>query len=489
MKTKTLSAVLLIALSTTTLVSAATPDTNDAKLNKFQKQAIELTRQTVAKQMAIDSVQPTAITMDLPTTIMKALDNNYDVKSALAAYEQAKANVSLAAAAKNPTFSYSYSAGRGGSSAGSTSNSFGNTFSAALPIYTGGKSEGNLEVARLNRESAGAYVTQVEETTKLNAATYYFDLLMAHNKATIADQQVADLQGHVDNVNAQYNVGIVARTDVLASNVSLANAQTTRITAYSNVSLAEANINNLLGLPINTEITITDKEFSYTPYDVTLSQAEAYSMLHRAEVMQSALALQAAKEQVGIAEAGYRPTVSVSASKGVGGDTFAAGNSQSWSIGAGLSWSLWDGGSTQANVKAAKASLAQQEQVNAQNISNVMLDVRKSYLNMQTAEQTIKSTKVAVDQGEENFRIASIRYRAGVGINLDVLDAELNLNNARNDYVQALYDYNTSVATLEKAMGVPIDTRIGYGLQTVDKQAAVQDLAQLTENTKNTNTK
>lgn len=483
MNKKTLSAALLIAFSTTTLASAATVgDTSDAKLNKFQKQALELTRQTVAHQMAIDSVQPTALTLDLPTTIVKALENNYDVKSAVASYEQAQANVSAAGAAKNPSFSYGYNASRGdstGSGTGAT-NSFSQTVSVALPVYTGGAAEGNLTVARLRREAAGAYVVQVEETTKLNAATYYFNLLMAHNKASIADQQVADLQGHVDNVNAQYNVGIVARTDVLASNVSLANAQTTRITAYNSVSLAEANLNNLLGLPVNTEITIADKEFTYTPYDVTLDQAEAYAMLHRAEVMQSALALQVSKEQIGIAESGYRPTVSVNASKGWKGDTFSTGDSRNWSMGAGLSWSLWDGGSTQANVKAAKASYIAQQQANSKNISNVMLDVRQAYLNMQEAAQTIKSTKVAVDQGEENFRIASIRYRAGVGTNLDVLDAELNLNNARTSYIEALYNYNTNVATLEKAMGVPVDSRIGYGLQTVDKQGAVEDLAQLT---------
>jgi outer membrane protein TolC len=60
-----------------------------------------------------------------------------------------------------------------------------------------------------------------------------------------------------------------------------------------------------------------------------------------------------------------------------------------------------------------------------------------------------------VEQAEEAFKIASIRYKSGVGINLDVLDAQLNLNNAKTNYISALYDYNVGLATLEKALGFP----------------------------------
>ena len=82
---------------------------------------------------------------------------------------------------------------------------------------------------------------------------------------------------------------------------------------------------------------------------------------------------------------------------------------------------------------------------------------------MRSTEQMISSTKTAVEEGQENFRIASLRYRAGVGTNIDVLDAETELANARNRYVDALYDYNVSVATLEQAIGIPVETRVANG--------------------------
>ncbi|MBF1328086.1 MAG: TolC family protein, partial [Megasphaera micronuciformis] len=67
-------------------------------------------------------------------------------------------------------------------------------------------------------------------------------------------------------------------------------------------------------------------------------------------------------------------------------------------------------------------------------------------------------SQTVVTQATESFKIATVRYQAGVGINLDVLDAQLNLDKARTNNIQALYDYNVGIATLEKAMGMDVRT-------------------------------
>lgn len=63
------------------------------------------------------------------------------------------------------------------------------------------------------------------------------------------------------------------------------------------------------------------------------------------------------------------------------------------------------------------------KEANLATVDAVLLAVQKAYLNLRAAEQTIK-VQTAVAQGQESFRIATLRYRAGVGTNLDVLDAE-----------------------------------------------------------------
>ena len=151
-------------------------------------------------------------------------------------------------------------------------------------------------------------------------------------------------------------------------------------------------------------------------------------------------------------------------------------------IGAKASWSLWDGGTTQNKVKVATDTLEKAKEANLAAVDNVLLAVQKAYLNLRSAEQTIQSTQTAVAQGQESFRIATLRYRAGVGTNLDVLDAETKLTDARNNYVQALYNYNISIAALEQLTGVPLNTPVGQGAEIIANSGAAEQLAKLGSN-------
>ena len=72
-------------------------------------------------------------------------------------------------------------------------------------------------------------------------------------------------------------------------------------------------------------------------------------------------------------------------------------------------------------------------------------------------EMNAELLDVKIEKAQEDYKIAQVRYAAGVGTNLDVMDAQEKLTNARNNYFLALYGYNTSRATLDKAMGIMVD--------------------------------
>jgi len=482
MNKKMLTAAVLLSVMTTGVFAADT--TVDKKMEKFQHDAIVMAQQSMAEKIVTDSTLPSSVSLDVNRAVQLALENNRDVKQATSNYEKAKANVSLFGAKKNPTISYGYSASRRGTEGiagvgSSTDSTFSNNFSLNVPIYTGGAAEANLAAARYARESAGAHVTEVQQATKLSAATDYYALIMNRNKVNIAQQAVTDYEGHLKNVNQQYQVGLVAKSDVLASNTNLANAKTSLVQAKNAANIAEASLNNVMGMPVYTKIETTDSEMTYKPYGLTLNEANAYAILHRNELIQSFLAVKQAEEGVEAAKAGYRPTVAASAGRSYSDSKWTGWDNKGWSIGASVSFNLWDGGETQNQIKMAKASLDAAKEANYKTMEAVMLDVRTAYLNMKAAEETISSTRVAVEEGQENFRIASLRYRAGVGINLDVLDAETKLESARNNYVDALYNYNTSISALEKAMGVPVVTPVAQGDVVVSKSDAVKTLDSL----------
>ena len=485
MNKKALTIAILFSMATTGAFASdlvTTTVNNSGKLSKLQEQAVLLTQKQLADKAAKDvATFPSALALNEVKTVDLALKNNRTAKQSMWAYEAAKSTVSATAASKNPSVGYSYSAtrARGATDASSVTERGTNGFSLSVPVYTPSV-DAAIDGARYDREGAGASYEEALQTAKLTAISDYYTLIMYRNFVDVAQQSVRDYDGHVTNVQAQYNVGLVASSDVLASRTNLADAQTTLITRQNSADVAETDLNIVIGYPVSTSIETADKEMRYLPYNVTLEQAKAYALLHRATLVKSAMDVKSAEESVKQAKAGYLPTVSLTAGKNYASDDNYRGTSNNgWSVGANASLDIWDGGSTRNTIKVREAQLESAKEANLAAVDGVLHDVESAYLNLRAAEQTISSTKVAVEEGQESFRIASLRYRAGVGSNLDVLDAETSLTTARNNYVQALYNYNIYVATLEQAVGVPLETPVGHGAPLIANSDSVNTLANL----------
>lgn len=463
-----------------------------------------------AKNQEVDPVivvgrVPTNGTVDLnlPKTVQMALDYNRDIKNSQYALKRAEYAINQAQAGKKPTVDYTFGAQRSratdvatyaGSSAGSSgasralrdimqqlgmnpsayagsgsaksansiSNAFSNGISVNIPLYTGGLVEGQIDVAKLGKTNAQEEILRVEQATKYSAIQGYYGLLAYQELQGVYHEAVDNLQGHLDNVQAQYNVGTKAKVDVLSSDVSLANAKTTAITADNNVAVAESNLNNILGLPLETKLNLADHQLPFDTYNISLQEATDYAMKYRPEVLQAAIAVQEAERNIDIANAGNRPTVAITGGNDWADNTFPGidANKRSWKVAAGVTYSLYDGGATKAKVNQAKQDLLVARETEQKTREAVQLEVKRAYLNIRSAAQKVEETQTVVDQARENYRIQNIRYQAGVGINLDVLDAQLSLNEAQVNHIQALYDYNVGIAKLEQVMGVDVESGV-----------------------------
>lgn len=436
-----------------------------------------------AKNQEIDPVivigrVPTNGTVDLnlPKTVQMALDYNRDIKNSQYALKKAEYAINQAEAGKKPTVDYNFGAQRSRAtdaatysraaslmgSANSISNAFSNGISVNIPLYTGGLVEGKIDVAKLGKTNAQEEILRVEQATKYSAIEGYYGLLAYQELQGVYHEAVDNLQGHLDNVQAQYNVGTKAKVDVLSSDVSLANAKTTAITADNNVAIAESNLNNILGLPLETKLNLADHQLPFDTYNISLQEAMDYAMKYRPEVLQAAIAVQEAERSIDIADAGNKPTVAITGGNDWADNTFPGidANKRSWKVAAGVTYNFYDGGATKAKVNQAKQDLLVARETEQKTRESVQLQVKQAYLNIRSAAQKVEETQTVVDQARENYRIQNIRYQAGVGINLDVLDAQLSLNQAQVNHIQALYDYNVGIAKLEQVMGVDVESGV-----------------------------
>lgn len=482
MNKKVFSLAMILSMATTGAFASdvvSTSVNNGDKLTKFQKEVIQLTQQQLAQKAAQDAQKyEVSLNLNEDSTVSLALANNRTAKQSLWDYEAAKATVSATAAGKNPNISYAWQAKQNHGGNGTTKNGQ-HSFTIKAPVFSP-ELDANIDKSRFAREGSGAAYEEALQQAKYDAINEYYSLIMYRNKTAVAKQAVKDYQGHVDNVKAQYNVGLVANSDVLGADTSLSDAQTNLVKAMNAADLAQAKLNQVIAYPVQTAITTAEENLQYKPYDVSLEQVKAYAMLHRAALVKSAMAVKQAEEGLKAEKSGYLPTVGIEAGRGYADpDGYFGISSKSWHIGASASWSLWDGGQTQNKIKIAQDTLEKAKEANLAAVDMVNLEVQQAYLDLRAAEQTIQSTQTAVNEGQENFRIALLRYRAGVGTNLDVLDAELKLTQARNNYVDALYSYNVSISALEQAAGVPLDTPVGQGASIIANSGAVEQLAAL----------
>lgn len=334
-------------------------------------------------------------------------------------------------------------------------NAHANSLTASMPIFTGGKLNGTIKQAKAGYLISEQGLQKAYNDMRSTVTNGYFDMLQADNMQKLGRESVDRLADHLKNVEAQYEVGVVAKVDVLRSQVELANAKQSLIKAENAYQIAEANLNKIVGLPMDTQLKL-DNILVYTPYDNDMQYCLDYAAKHRPELEQAKQQVEAAKGALRVAISGHMPQVAATASQSWKDSNWPGDENGNWGVGVTVSMNIFDSGVTVSKIHGAEADLAKAHETYRDTVDAVNLDVRSNYLNLREAEKRIDTTKLAVSQAEEDYRIAQLRYMNGVGTNTDVLDAQVALTDAKTNYLQAMYDYNTCKTNLETAIGVPM---------------------------------
>lgn len=455
---------------------------NRIKKNFRRKLTAALVAGMMAFSVGFGSVSAAdVVNITLDETIQRAFENNRSIKESVAEREQAYWSLSEARRQTNPQLSWSLNAQRFGGDYYrdyNYHNSFSHTAAINIPIYQGGRLKEGRKYARWGLSNADLALEDTMQTVRLQSTIYYFNVLQYRNLIAVYEEEVVTLQEHLRNVNAQFRVGTVAKVDVLESQVELANAQQNLVNIQNQYDVAVANLNNYIGLPADTVIRPQDT-LTYKKYNLDLGDCTAYALENRADAAMADYAVKQAESSKRSAKAGWRPSVSGSVSKGFTHEHLFSGKlSDQWTAGISASWNIFDGGITRAQVNQADAALTRAQEIAAQTREQIQLDVQSAFLQLRAAEKNIGTTQASVILGEENYKISQVRYAAGVGTNLDVMDASRKLTEARSNYFTALYNYNTAKASLDRYMGVPVEIDV---VRYVESEAEGKTAAQSRE--------
>jgi len=180
----------------------------------------------------------------------------------------------------------------------------------------------------------------------------------------------------------------------------------------------------------------------------------------RPEIKEASAYIEAAKKGINLAKRSVLPSFNLSWSylyaPNAGGSNPLV---HTWEAQAVFSVPIFDGGVAKARRQEAQGSLASAQILQRQTVDQVTLEAEQAYLAVNEARQRIDVANQSLDQAKEAFNLAKVRYMAGVsarsGISplLELSDAQTALTLAESNQVNALYDFNSASARLDRALG------------------------------------
>jgi len=329
-------------------------------------------------------------------------------------------------------------------------------------IYEGGRLRSSFRTSRHLKEQALQQHRSTINNTVLEVRTAYLNTLLAAEQITVNEKSVALLQKELEDTRRRYEAGTVPKFNVLRAEVQLANARPNLSRSRNSWRISKNNLASLLGYDLPTTIweniplQLTGT-LEREPFEINLPNALAQAIQNRPELAVIRQSQELAREDVVNAKSGYKPSVQI-----FGG--YQGRNSgfqddlgivvDGWLAGARVNWNLFDGMGTQGRVTEARAKLGKAAVEETDAVRQIELEVRTSYSGFIEASEVLESTEKVVEQAEEALRLATSRYDAGTGTQLDVLAAETSLTEARTTKNMALRDYAVALAKLERAIGL-----------------------------------
>ena len=330
-------------------------------------------------------------------------------------------------------------------------------------IYTGGTLRAAFQAARAEKAQALANYQATLSDTLLNVEVAYYDVLLAAQQITVNEASVNLLTKELTDQQSRYNAGTVPHFNVLQAEVALANARPPLIQARSTYRNDKNTLSNLLGYNLPKQV-VDDIPFNLTdtlddhPYPVNLTDAVQKALGQRPELQALRDSSELQRLNIIDAKSGYKPTVSLFAGYTWRSSQFTppldlTHEFDGWNAGGQITWNIFDGAMTQGKITQARAQYQKAQTTLEDEGRTIELEVRTAYSDFIEAVETLDSQNKVVEVAEEALREARARSSAGSGTQLDVLNAETSLTQSRTTQIQALHDYDTARARLERAIG------------------------------------
>ncbi|MFZ2330852.1 MAG: TolC family protein [Atribacterota bacterium] len=310
-------------------------------------------------------------------------------------------------------------------------------------LYSGGKLETLIDLAKAEQSVAVIDLEINRQELIFKVTEAYYRVLQSEGLKRVSEQALTQIKAHLETSRSLLTEGLIAPIDLNRINSQLSNLEHNLIRAENGYMMAVYYLNSAMGIPLQTVIHLQNS-LSYEAHIITLEEALETALQNRPEMHNINQQKVIMEGMVDIAKSNKKPQIVMNMESGLAG----------WKVAILGEVPIFDGGVNKSKIKQAEMNLSLVEQSKKQVEQLIELEIRSVYLSMKEAEKLFKVTEQGIKDSRESFRIAQVKYNEGVATNIEVIDAQSALIEAETNHLNALYEYNTSWASLIKAMGL-----------------------------------
>ena len=341
-------------------------------------------------------------------------------------------------------------------------NSFTGSIAATQLIFNGSYLVG-LKASKTYQELSVKQIKQVKISLSEQVLKSYYAILVNQEKTKLLDLNLARLDSTYKETKALFKSGFIEKIDIDRIEVSLNNLKAEKQKTERQLQLASNVLKLQLGMPVNEPIELTSKLDEIKPETILPANSTIdYNQRIEYSVLQTQKAL--AGLQMKNINSEYLPSLVGLATLGVNSASSKLQNLGNFTernryapfgfIGLSLNVPVFDGFQRKYKYQQAKYNLEKLNNGIKQQENSIDLELSQANINLANAQTNLEIQKRNLDLAQEVVRVSKVKYKQGVGSNLEVTNAESSLKESQNNYYTALYDFIIAKVDLDKAQGL-----------------------------------
>ena len=327
------------------------------------------------------------------------------------------------------------------------------------PLFTGQRIASSIRQAEALRDSSKGDLGKSRLDLRYAITQAFWNLAKAKTQVQAISQSVSQLDMHLADAQKLRDQGMATNNDILQARMRLEDSRIELESTQSAQQIAQTQLAILVGLPWTDSIDVPDDtgQSVQAPTE-SLQELVSKALASRPEIQAARSRVTASEESVDLARSGLYPSFFVT-----GDYTLADPNQRvfpqsdqfvgTWSIGIIASIDVGRYPQILAQTEQARNKLSQAQQGSRQIADAVTADVIRAYVMLNEAVRRLASLQEETTQAEENDRVTQERYRQGVALSSESLDAQTLLVRARFRENSASFDCQVTRAALERAVG------------------------------------